>query len=339
MLAVVLIIVGLAFKMAAVPMHVYAADVYQGAATPVTAFLSFVPKATGFVALLRILYAAGGQSWVLPHQIVELMWVLAVLTMTIGNVLGLLQHNLKRVFAYSSIAHTGYMLVGVTALIGAATTLSSAALVAPAQDQALRGVLFYLFVYGLMNVGAFGVLILLPSRTPAPATTAETFEDLAGLGYRHTGLALAMSVACFSLTGLPLTVGFWGKFMLVQPALSAGFYWLAAIMMVNAAIAAAYYLKIVAALFLRAEPDEAHANAASPTAPAPVPAPAAPAYILPPIQIAVGISILAVLFFGIVLPAANHIGQAAATAGQGIHTPPEPVELTPVAQAAPDIRP
>jgi NADH-quinone oxidoreductase subunit N len=308
LLAIVLIIVGLAFKMAVVPMHVYAADVYQGAATPVTAFLSFVPKATGFVALLRILFAAGGATWNLPHQIVELLWVLAVLTMTFGNVLGLLQFNVKRVLAYSSIAHSGYMLVGVTALIGAASNFGPDPITA--QDQALRGVLFYLFIYGLMNVGAFGVLILLPSRNPAPATTAETFEDLAGLGRRHTTLALAMTVACFSLTGLPLTVGFWGKFMLVQPALHAGFYWLAAITMVNAAIAAAYYLKIVAALFLRTDPDEAHAAA-------PTPSPAI--HRVGPVTIAIVLSVAGVLFFGVILPATNHIGKAAFDAGQAIN--------------------
>ncbi len=335
MLAIVLIIVGLAFKMAVVPMHVYAADVYQGAATPVTAFLSFVPKASGFVALLRILYAAGGESWQLPHQIVELLWVLAVLTMTIGNVLGLLQFNVKRVLAYSSIAHSGYMLVGVTALVGAAGALGSDA-AALAQSQALRGVLFYLVIYGLMNVGAFGVLVLLPSRNTAPATTAETFEDLAGLGHRHTSLALAMAVACFSLTGLPLTVGFWGKFMLVQPALHAGFYWLAALMMLNAAISAAYYLKIVAALFLRADPDEAPAQDAT-AATSPMPATAQPnraAHLVAPVQIAVAISVFGVLMFGVLLPATNRLGNTALVAGQGIHSPPQFINLTPVAISA-----
>src|SRR6185295_4545588 len=104
------------FKIAAVPLHVYAGDVYQGAATPVTAFLAFVPKTSGFVALIKILAMVGGPSWAIPHTIGKLLWIMAVLTMFAGNVLGLLQFNVKRVLAYSSVAHTGYMLVGLTTL-------------------------------------------------------------------------------------------------------------------------------------------------------------------------------------------------------------------------------
>src|SRR4051812_47118577 len=154
MLAVVMLSAGFAFKLAAVPLHFYAGDVYQGAATPVTALLSFVPKTSGMVALLKILYCVGGGTWALPHEIGKLIWVLAVLTMTVGNVLGLLQLNVKRVLAYSSIAHTGYMLVGVTALCNAAGETD-------VQAEALQGVLFYLAAYGIMNAAAFGVLMLL----------------------------------------------------------------------------------------------------------------------------------------------------------------------------------
>jgi NADH-quinone oxidoreductase subunit N len=332
MLAVVMVIVGLAFKMAAVPMHVYAADVYQGAATPVTAFLSFVPKASGFVALVRVLYAAGGGTWHMPHQIVELLWVLAVLTMTFGNVLGLLQFNLKRVFAYSSIAHSGYMLVGVTALVGSWATVPARAVIA--ENDALRGVLFYLAVYGVTSTAALGILILLPSRTPAPATTAETFEDLAGVGHRHLLLALAMSIACFSLTGLPLTVGFWGKFMLLEPALHGGFYWLAAITMLNAAISAAYYLKIVAALFLRADPDEAHAAGGMTSTSNPAPMIPAPAYRIGAVETAVGICVFAVLVFGTILQATNLLSVNAQSAGQAIRSSPPTQASSGLAQAA-----
>src|SRR6185503_16899398 len=159
-LAVLMLIAGFAFKMAAVPLHFYAGDVYQGAATPVTAFLSFVPKTSGFVALIKLLFAVGGPNWLLPEPLVKsngtgLIWILAILTMTVGNVLGLLQYNVKRVLAYSSIAHTGYMLVALAAL---------AAPMGPARNEAIRGVLFYLAAYGIMNAGAFGVLILLPAR-------------------------------------------------------------------------------------------------------------------------------------------------------------------------------
>ena len=118
--------------------------------------------------------------------------------------------NVKRVLAYSSVAHSGYMLVGVTALVSTK--------VPNIQTAALRGVLFYLTAYGLMNIAAFGVLILLPSRNSQPATSAETFEDLAGMGRKHVVLGLAMAVSCFSLIGLPLTIGFFGKLYLIGPA-------------------------------------------------------------------------------------------------------------------------
>ena len=162
LVAVVMMIAGFAFKMAAVPLHVYAGDVYQGAATPMTAFLAFVPKTAGFVALIKLMYAISGNSWMVPETVVKLIWVLAALTMTVGNVLGLLQFNIKRVLAYSSVAHTGYMLVGVTALISTADH--------NIQTEALSGVLFYLVAYGIMNTAAFGVLMLLPSRLNHPAT-------------------------------------------------------------------------------------------------------------------------------------------------------------------------
>ncbi|MEZ0263143.1 MAG: NADH-quinone oxidoreductase subunit N [Phycisphaerae bacterium] len=255
-LAVLMLVAGFAFKMAAATLHFYAGDVYQGAATPVTAFLSFVPKATGFVALVKLLFALGGSAWALPEPLVKangtgLLFVLAIITMTVGNVLGLLQYNVKRTLAYSSVAHTGYMLVALAALgVGPADR----------RGDALMAVLFYLAAYGVMNVGAFGVLMLLPGRDGK--NSAETFEDIAGHGRRHVPLALAMSICCFSLIGLPLTVGFIGKVMLIKPALGAAtgggaastaMTWLVVITVVNAAVSAAYYLKIVAHLFLRGE--------------------------------------------------------------------------------------
>jgi NADH-quinone oxidoreductase subunit N len=289
MLAVVTLIAGFAFKMAAVPMHVYVGDVYQGAATPVTAFLSYVPKASGFVALIKLLYAVTGGSWQAPGQIVKLLWILALLTMTIGNILGLVQvSNIKRVFAYSSVAHTGYMLVGITALVATGNP--------DIQIGALQGVLFYLAAYGVTNTAIFGVLILLPSRTPAPATSAETFEDIAGLGRKHILLGLAMAVSCFSLIGLPLTVGFFGKFYLIAPALSAKLYWLVIFLVINAAVSAAYYLKIVAALFLRPEPSPARYPTAAVSSDLAIRRPV-------PVLASVGLSMLGVLWLGIVWPA------------------------------------
>jgi NADH-quinone oxidoreductase subunit N len=270
LLAVLMLIGGFAFKIAAVPLHFYAGDVYEGAATPVTAFLSFVPKTAGFVALIKVLFVASGGMWVLPdanaQSIVRLLWVLAILTMCTGNVLGLIQFNVKRVLAYSSVAHSGYMLVGLATLMGSNGNTRL-------QENALQGVLFYLAAYGLMNVGAFGVLMMLPSRRPQPGTTAETFEDLAGQGRRHPALGLAMALSCFGLIGLPFTVGFWGKFFLIKPALDAQMYALAIITVVNAAVSAAYYLRIVAAMFLRTEPElepaepTEHPGAAAPITP------------------------------------------------------------------------
>jgi NADH-quinone oxidoreductase subunit N len=250
-LAVVLLIAGFAFKMVAVPLHSYAGDVYQGAATPVTAFISFVPKVNGFVALIKILFAVGGTVWVVPDAIFWLMWLIAAFSMTFGNLLAVLQYNLKRMMAYSSVAHTGYMAVGITALL--ATHDKSA------QEIALAGVLFYLAAYGIMNVAAFGVLMLLPARHPKPATSAETLEDLAGQGRNHVVLGLAMAVACFSLTGIPPTVGFIGKMFLAIPASDTfahptAMIWLSVILWINAAISAAYYLRIVGTMFLRPEP-------------------------------------------------------------------------------------
>jgi NADH-quinone oxidoreductase subunit N len=292
LLALILLIAGFAFKMAVVPLHFYAGDVYQGAATPVTALLSFVPKASGLVALLKILFAVGGGGnllWQVPPEVVRLMWVLAVLTMTVGNVLALLQSNVKRVLAYSSVAHSGYLLVGVTALLMGDTGVKLAA---------MEGILFYLVAYGIMNAAAFGVLMLLPARQPRPATSAETFEDLAGQGRHYPGLGLAMAVCCFSLTGLPLTIGFFGKFLLLRPAFQAGAYGLVIITVINAAISAGYYLRIVGTMFLRPEP-------ASPTGGAyDAPAPAA---VAPPqnmaVTIAIGLSVGGTLLFGTLPPA------------------------------------
>jgi NADH-quinone oxidoreductase subunit N len=331
-LAVCMLMAGFAFKIAAVPLHTYVGDVYQGAATPVTAFLAFVPKTSGFVAIVKVLLAVGGTSFTVPVEIVNLMWALAALTMTVGNVLGLLQHNVKRVLAYSSIAHSGYMLVGITALVAA----GDPALGLAADDRvtiqrlALSSVLFYMFTYGIMNTGAFGVLMILPSHEQRydlgdghlhhapPATTAETYEDLAGSARRHMSLALAMAVCCFSLIGLPLTVGFFGKLYLVQPALDVGtsqMNWLAVIMVANAAIGAAYYLRIVATMFLRAEPhgpgthapiaDLAHAHGAHRGED--IATERGRPWWASPVGVAIVMSMLLTLIFGVVFPATSRL--------------------------------
>lgn len=359
LMAVVMLLAGLAFKIAAVPLHSYAGDVYQGAATPVTAFLAFVPKTSGFVAILKILYyvsgfGAGNPTWVMPDTIAKLLWILAVLTMFIGNVmaLGFLQYNVKRVLAYSSVAHSGYMLVGVTALVTSTNP--------QVQSAALGGVLFYLAAYGIMNTGAFGVLTLLPTRdahfagylepateggqVPADAgTSAETFDDLAGQGRRHPALGIAMAVCCLSLTGLPFTVGFFGKVFLIKPAWQVAqqqpevrtrMWWLVVLLVVNAAISAGYYLRIIAAMFLRPEPAPAAPPAAgfegSPRTRPVFAEEAAPAARPWPILAGVALSVIGTLVFGIYFPATNGLAVDAQTAQI------EPTGyVPPTAQAAP----
>ncbi|MGB7160598.1 MAG: NADH-quinone oxidoreductase subunit N [Tepidisphaeraceae bacterium] len=340
-LAVTMLVAGFAFKIAAVPMHFYAGDVYQGAATPVTAFLSFVPKTAGFVALIKIVTVASGGQWAAPEFLQKLLWILAVLTMTAGNLLGLLQFNVKRVFAYSSIAHSGYMLVGLAAM-------STAGAGTGVRHEALQGVLFYLAGYGIMNAGAFGVLMLLPARNAnalglgpgsakratLPATSAETFEDLAGTGRRHVALGLAMAVCCFSLIGLPLTVGFFGKLFLIRPALDAAqdpaiksrMIWLVVITMINAAISAAYYLRIVGTMFLRSEPMDVEAEETAPAATesALVPQPAMPF----PIVLAIGLSVFGTILFG-TLPPATQVLNVRANVASSMDVPGSPANVDP----------
>ena len=237
LIGLIMMIVGISYKIAAVPLHFYAPDVYQGAATPVTAFLAFAPKAAGFVAIISVLslfhfnYATGDGNAVL-----KLLIVMSVLTMTVGNVLALLQRNIKRILAYSSIAHSGYMLVGLIAGPGMG-----------GPSAGVDAALFYLASYAIMNLGAFSVLIYLQGKADA----AEDLDDIAGLAKEHPFAALLFALCLFSLIGMPLTIGFLGKLYLIEAALAAGHKKLAVIVVINAAIAAAYYLKIIAAMYLR----------------------------------------------------------------------------------------
>jgi NADH-quinone oxidoreductase subunit N len=223
------------------------------------------------------------------------------------------------------------MLVGLTALAGASAAGLNMIEAYQVQSDALQGVLFYLAAYGIMNAAAFGVLALLPSRTAdlnararglpievtPPATTAETFEDLAGQGRRHPLLGLAMAVSCFSLIGLPLTVGFFGKLYLIKPALDGRFYWLVIITVVNAAISAAYYLRIVATMFLRPDPITAEAME-SDIADAAVEGTAAESFARRafPIVAAVAISVFLTLFFGAFFPATGQLTERALDAAK-----------------------
>ena len=300
-LAGVLLIVGLLFKLAAAPLHFYVGDVYQGAATPVTAAISYIPKVSGTIALLKILDALGGSgggAWqgagMLDPKLIKLLVIVAVLTMTVGNVLALLQYNVKRVLAYSSVAHSGYILVGI----------ASMALLAPGpRAEAMGAVAFYLLAYGIMNTAAFGVLMMLPGAAREPALSAETYDDIQGIARRRPWPALAMTLCCLSLIGVPATIGFFGKLYIVRPAIGSGdtqLLWLAVLTMINAVISAAYYLKIVATMWTLPEPE--HRNHATPPSERPL-----------PVVIAVGLSAAATLVFGIVLPLAGALYHKATT--------------------------
>ncbi len=236
MIGFIMILVGVGYKIAAWPLHFYAPDVYQGAATPVTAFLAFAPKTAGMVAIIATLHMLDFNFVGNGAAIGATVAVMAGVTMTVGNVMALLQRNIKRIFAYSSIAHSGYMLVGLVAMTGPVSS-----------GDGVSATIFYLTSYAIMNLGAFAVLIYLQGKADA----AEDLDDIAGVAKTHPVAALLMTLCLFSLIGMPLTVGFLGKFYLVTRALSTGHQILAVIVMVNAAIAAAYYLKIVAAMYLR----------------------------------------------------------------------------------------
>jgi len=243
-LALVLVLAGLCFRVTAVPFHFYAPDVYQGAPAICAALLAVVPKIAGFTAIYLILSAvlggSGGESWFpeVRSALAALCWILALASMTIGNLLALQQNDLKRLLAYSSVAHAGYMLVGV-----------GAGLIDPASGGQ-EAVLFYLVVYAATTLGAFAVVAYL-GRLTRPV---EAVDDLAGLWQAQPLLALAMTAFLFSLTGLPPTAGFWGKLYIFLSAWSTGgalYRVLAVAMAVNAALGAWYYVRMVAVMYLR----------------------------------------------------------------------------------------
>lgn len=241
MIGLLLVFGGLAFKIAAVPFHSYAPDVYEGAASPVTGLLGFLPKLAGFVALVKVMELF---SWNLPATAYWLLWIVAAATMTTGNVLALLQTNVKRMLAYSSIAHSGYMLIGI--LVGPALGEG------PMRDG-VAALLFYIAVYGMMNLGAFALL----SSFNVRGEPVETLDDLSGLSRVHPWSALGLVICVFSLMGFPPTAGFLGKVYLFSAAFSLSaehpfhtpLIWLAVIGVVNSAIGAAYYLKIAAVCY------------------------------------------------------------------------------------------
>jgi len=229
-LAVILVVAGVGFKIAAVPFHMWAPDVYEGAPTPITAFLSVGSKAASFAMLIRI-FLEGLPSMAADWQL--LFWTLSVITMTVGNVAAVTQSNVKRMLAYSSVAHAGYVLIGIVAN----TT------------RGITATLVYLLIYLFMQLGAFAVVILLRRSDVA----GEELKDFSGLAFRNPFAAFAMLLFMLSLGGIPPTAGFMGKFWLFSAAIDAQYYWLAVIGVLNSAISLYYYVRIVVFMYLKKE--------------------------------------------------------------------------------------
>jgi NADH-quinone oxidoreductase subunit N len=227
LLGMALVLVGFGFKVALIPFHVWTPDVYEGAPTAVTAFMAAGVKAAAFAAFARVFMGGLGSvaaSWT------GLLWALAALTMTVGNVTAVMQRSVKRMLAYSSIAHAGYALIGVVA----ASRAGGAAL------------LFYLAVYAVMTLGAFGVVMALGRR----GEPNEQLSDWAGVGFRHPVLGLSMSVFMLSLAGIPPTAGFVGKFYLFSAAVDAGYVGLAVIGVLNSLVSVYYYLGVLVPMYM-----------------------------------------------------------------------------------------
>ncbi|MBI5076651.1 MAG: NADH-quinone oxidoreductase subunit N [Nitrospirae bacterium] len=232
MLSMILFAAAFSFKIAAVPFHMWAPDAYEGAPTPITSFMSVGPKAAGFAVLGRVFLTAFGS--------VRIDWAvifipIAILTMAVGNIVALSQTNIKRMLAYSSIAHAGYMLVGIIA----------------GTPDGMASVLNYMFIYAFMNIGAFAIIVMLRTE----GFKGEEITDYEGLAKTHPTAAALMLIFMFSLTGIPPMAGFMGKFYLFMSAISAGYTWLVIIAVLFSAISAYFYLRIVMLMYMK-EPKE-----------------------------------------------------------------------------------
>ncbi len=224
LLSMILIMVAFSFKIAAAPFHMWAPDVYEGAPTSITAFMSVGPKSAGFAVMGRVFYTA--------FQGIQADWTpiligIAILTMAVGNILALVQTNIKRMLAYSSIAHAGYMLIGII----------------PGTQESMSAMMVYMLIYAFMNIGAFAIVILLEK--------GEELSDYEGLSKSHPLVAALMLIFMFSLTGIPPTAGFIGKFNLFMAAIKAGYAWLVVIAVIFSAISAYYYLRVVMNMYMK----------------------------------------------------------------------------------------
>jgi len=243
-----MLIVGFGFKIAAVPFHVWTPDVYEGAPAAVTGFMAAGPKAAAFASFLRVfifgfpIIAGVGAASSLHESWINALAVIAILTMTVGNVAAIMQDNVKRMLAYSSIAHAGYAMVG---FVGAGMATTSAE-----RDEAIAAVAFYLLTYAIATLGAFGIVTFLGQKNDR----RTDFEDFNGIGFRSPLIAFSLSLFMLSLLGLPLTAGFIGKVLVFRPALEAGSMLLTimvVVAVVNTAISAYYYLRLIVVMFFR----------------------------------------------------------------------------------------
>lgn len=230
LLALLLLAVGLGFKIAAVPFHMWTPDAYQGAPTPISAYMSVVPKVAGFAALARVLVQA---LQPLSEHWLSLVGLLALITMVYGNVVAIVQRDLKRMLGYSAIGHTGYMLASLAAFS-----------TGQAGDRSVGALLFYLFAYTFMNIGAFGIITWLQERG-----LGTTLDDIAGLAARAPLAALSMAIFMLSLMGLPPLLGFYAKYYVILSLVEAGQLWLALAIVLASAISAFFYLRVVTRMY------------------------------------------------------------------------------------------
>ena len=272
---IALVAAGFCFKIAAFPFHVWTPDVYQGAPTSVTAFMATGVKAAAFAAFFRIFVVAfpiASGAWT------SAFWVLAVATMTMGNFAALAQRDVKRMLAYSSIAHAGYLLIGMVT----------------ATSEAGTGMLFYLISYVFMNIGAFGIVIMLGKK----GEDRTTLEDYAGVGFKKPLLGAALTIFMFSMAGIPPTAGFIGKFLIFKAAVHEGYIWLAVLGVLNSAASVYYYLRVLVYMYFRES--ESESGDVIRTSPLSI--------------LAAAISVIAVLILGIVPGYLVQIAEAATAA-------------------------
>ena len=240
-----LLIVGLGFKIAAVPFHMWTPDAYDGAPTPVTAYMSVVPKVAGFAAIIRILIQGLGplrDDW---HMVIA---ILALVTMLFGNLVAISQRNIKRMLAYSSIAHTGYAMVGLAAYEVTGAGFGGGG--SNSTDSGISSLLYYMLAYTFMNIGAFAVITWIQHRG-----SGMMLEDFSGLASRQPLAALAMTIFMVSLMGIPPLIGFYAKYYIILAAIEADMLWLGLTVVIASAISAYFYLRVVAVMYFNPAPE------------------------------------------------------------------------------------